>query len=325
MVSEKPFIGFGANQFEANYMHYQARYLDSHFDSREAILADNTIYAFNGFLRVIIEEGLLGFLLFGALIISVFYRLKEPLRLTSTPKYVRSLIVSLCLFALFSYPSSIYSLRILFIVFIAIQARYQVSATSIKISLNKLWSAIIKITVIVPLLLISYFAIQHGYLVAYSVYQWKTANTEFEKGHLKPSIQRYETIYPNQRANYYFLVMFANLLKLNNQYNESISVFDESLKIIPTSDVYYSIGECYDNQHRYMDAEKNYRYALQMVPSKIKPILSLAIIYANTDRRGEAIELIDEYLDRKWKKRTYSSFEIELKLIELRKNLLIDF
>lgn len=54
--------GIGWGNFKSLYMHYQARYFEAGiYSEKELLLADNTYYAFNEYLQLVIEAGLLGF------------------------------------------------------------------------------------------------------------------------------------------------------------------------------------------------------------------------------------------------------------------------
>lgn len=64
MVGEKPLLGFGMESFAADYMRYQAKYFSSHPDSNFIMLATNHNQAYNEFLRILCEEGVIGLLLF---------------------------------------------------------------------------------------------------------------------------------------------------------------------------------------------------------------------------------------------------------------------
>ena len=63
MIAKKPLIGHGTNGFEANYMNYQADYFSENNNPKEALLAGNNKYAFNIFLKILSEYGLIGFII----------------------------------------------------------------------------------------------------------------------------------------------------------------------------------------------------------------------------------------------------------------------
>ena len=116
MIKDAPVFGHGIGSFAANYMPCQACYLDEHVGGNEALIADNNMLAFNEFIHVSCEQGLVGLLLFSGLLIYAF-------RGTDNIKHglvARLGLITLFVFALFSYPSSIFPIKVCFPVFIGI-------------------------------------------------------------------------------------------------------------------------------------------------------------------------------------------------------------
>lgn len=77
--------GIGWGQYKVKHNLYQAAYFEKHgINSREALLADNTFYAFNDAGQFIIEGGLAGLVL---LLLACYYGLKHIRRLSNIKKY----------------------------------------------------------------------------------------------------------------------------------------------------------------------------------------------------------------------------------------------
>ena len=74
MIKEKPFFGYGQGGFKANYMNFQARCFEKHPDSKYALLADNTSRPFNEYIGLLVNHGLVGFLL---LLLLSFYLIRS--------------------------------------------------------------------------------------------------------------------------------------------------------------------------------------------------------------------------------------------------------
>ena len=102
MLSDALPFGFGCGGFERNYMNYQAEYFRHHTESAYALLADNTTTPFNEYLHLIINYGLIGFVIFVTLIVlySNWYK-----RCKSDKRYVSLCsILSIGILSMFSYP-----------------------------------------------------------------------------------------------------------------------------------------------------------------------------------------------------------------------------
>lgn len=64
MVRENPLLGSGMESFASDYMIYQAKYFSGHPDSCFIMLAANHNRAYNEFIRILCEEGVVGLVLF---------------------------------------------------------------------------------------------------------------------------------------------------------------------------------------------------------------------------------------------------------------------
>lgn len=106
MVQENPCFGSGIGSFASDYMLYQARYFSLNPDSRFVMFATNHNQAYNEFLRILCEEGVIGLVMF---IFPVIWMLKRsgnllPLfmvsAISSSFLYTADIIVWVCELAL---------------------------------------------------------------------------------------------------------------------------------------------------------------------------------------------------------------------------------
>ena len=104
MIKDKPLVGHGTGGFKAEYMNYQAKYFEEYPDSKYLMLADNTSRPFNEYVGLIVNYGLLGFLLF--LFVS-FYLIRTYRCISCKTPFTRIAgwcLTAIAVFALFSYP-----------------------------------------------------------------------------------------------------------------------------------------------------------------------------------------------------------------------------
>jgi O-antigen ligase len=112
MLKENWLLGIGHGQFKVQYNLAQSHYFSMHsIDNKEALLADNTIYAFNDFFQVVIEHGLLGLffvLTFAFLIVGQLK--KVQINEQAQPLFIAAQASLLCIFitSLFSYSLQIF-------------------------------------------------------------------------------------------------------------------------------------------------------------------------------------------------------------------------
>lgn len=109
MIADAPLAGHGIGTFENKYMYYQAQYFESHPYSKYEKLADNIVYPYNEFLRIGVEQGIIGIILILCIIVSIF-------KYTSKEKYNKVYLggfVSLLIFSMFSYSFNVLLLWLL--------------------------------------------------------------------------------------------------------------------------------------------------------------------------------------------------------------------
>ncbi len=115
-LKESWISGIGYGQLKVRYNEYQASYFSQHdIDSKEASFADNTFYAFNDVLQILIENGIIGLLVTILIMTSLFWKINK----TQIPPESKHLFIAataslICILssALFSYPLQVYPILI---------------------------------------------------------------------------------------------------------------------------------------------------------------------------------------------------------------------
>ena len=105
MVRKTPVFGCGISGFRTEYLNQQTAYFESHPDSPYLINADDVETPFNEFLKILIEQGIIGLLLFLCLLYYLFE--KENRRIAGQVRndvIHFSIILFILIFGLFSYP-----------------------------------------------------------------------------------------------------------------------------------------------------------------------------------------------------------------------------
>lgn len=212
-------------------------------------------------------------------------------------------------------------LKLLFVLYVAFVAHKQkqylipislISAKAIK------FIKLIFVTVITVSLIV-YFRYLNETTIACR--DLKIASDELESNRFESGIEHCKKAYPCLKSDGFFMILYGNLLKKAGNYKGAETILEESTHLLPLSEVYLSLGDCYLEQQKFNLAENAYKYALQLVPTRIKPVYSLAKLYMQTGKENEALCVIENYLESEFKKRTIASYEIELSMIELKKEL----
>jgi len=99
IIVDSPFFGVGFDNFKAHYMNYQANYFSENKNSAEIAIAGNSKYAFNEFVQVTVENGIIGFAVFLFLVYLIF-SLKLKHNQLFLGYLTRALILTIGVFAL---------------------------------------------------------------------------------------------------------------------------------------------------------------------------------------------------------------------------------
>ena len=256
-------IGFGNFRFE--YMPYQSDYFSTHSDSPFRMLADNVMFPFNEVVRVAVELGIIGLLLVSLVIYAIY-------RDNNSNQFLGPL-TTLCVFSLFSYPTDIPALAILFPGLTAclyngrsflgsklqiVIATFMIAFTSALSIISFTYKRIIDKDIKI---------LSHGY----DMKAWDELSTAFRYFHSDPRLN-------------------AACLFLIDKYKIPV---DNEIRclILPNCENWCTIGILYMQQSDFASAEKYLIEASNMVPTRIRPDYCLWELYKKIGNNEKAVEI----------------------------------
>jgi len=277
-------IGFGA--FKRVYMDYQAAYFaKGHFSVRELLLADNTFYAFNDYLQIIIEGGIMG----AVIVLGYLFVL---IRFLISSFHSNDLIIYRAAFLLYLAISVA-----AFFTHIYDRPIFQVlAAISISILLYHTFPAFLKrnfrlyvpgsVLIILLIVLVNFI----GRVVHYRAYNEYAEGIHLnEAGFKKEALDKLKRIYPELQNNSEYLAYYGQQLLNNGQTTEAVRILDQALKIITFNDLYNELGQCYYLSGEYAKAEAAYITAINMVPNRFVSRYDLYKFYRQTGQPDKAV------------------------------------
>ena len=291
MISDKLFSGHGLNSFQSNYMHYQADYFSKHPTDPYRHLAGNNIYAFNELLRLTSEQGLIGLLLITILIIIYFRSFRKSKN--SLVLISQAGIILILVFGMFSYPTEILQLKLAGVLFIAIISKSSKSIISVSPSG---FSNAKRIILFALILFSSLFGASKIYKTSEIYKSWNIAISEFKKGDFNGFIHFGKSNYTTLKSNGYFLGYYGKSLFANQQYTEALAIFEPTLFLIPSTEVYVDIGKCYEKLGNFEKAELFWTKAANMVPAQFKPKYLIAKMYFENGQVEKAKKIASDLL-----------------------------
>jgi O-antigen ligase len=269
MVANNPIFGSGLGSFEYLYNLAQADYLSNgKVPYAKQLLADNTFFAFNEYLRVAIEFGIVGVILLLLVAIAIYRQSKKIIsqkNLIADNNIVLGAIgslLSITICSLSSYPFHILSVSVLIVFYLAIIAR---DTKSYVISVP--FSFILALLLVI----VMSFSMFNEYRRMISLKNWKTAagfalNDNFSKA--RPI---YEKVYPILHTNGRFLFNYGAELFIDGNKKKSIKILEKSKETFSHSDLYLYLGRNYDELGMFEKSENNYKTASAITPSRFIP------------------------------------------------------
>lgn len=254
MIAQKPLWGHGIGSFNDQYMLYQARYFEQHSGSDLAMVADNVAYPYNEFLHILIEQGMIGLLLFIALIAATI--------ITATKKKKLAPLVALLLFSCFSYPADVFWLLIFFpLLFACIESKIIYTASL------RLWGLI----AIPVLFLIGILSVQEMQFYRKTDKNIRILSTKYDKTAVEYLSNHFDKLSRIRSFNTQFIIWMPHCHEIVDE--------RKFQKIMPNCENWCDIGDYYASKKDFDRAELYYYVASQMIPTRLKPNYQLWLLY----------------------------------------------
>ncbi|WP_111310039.1 O-antigen ligase family protein [Confluentibacter sediminis] len=301
IIKENTAFGVGFDRFKTHYMNQQADYFSQHGETEEALVVDNTYYAFNEFIQFITEEGVLGFII---LLFVLFFIIKIKTAAVKERNelgiIIKMSLLSIGVFAFFSYPMEILPIKLIMIVLLACLAT--LDQNKIKLFQNFKISApinlVLKTSLVFSVLLASFFSFKSINRLNNSFKNWEFALNSYQYGDYESAIQQYEEAYPELKNNGDFLMNYGKALSIYKQNKKAIQILEEAKKHLNTTIIETALGDAYKNTQQYEEAEIAYKHAANMIPSRFYPLYLMAKLYDDSGQKEKAVNIAKAILDK---------------------------
>ena len=303
MIKDAPLTGFGKGGFAANYLYYQAEYMKSSASAEERKLAGDTHLAFNEPLRITVEHGAVGLLIYLAFIIRMLLPPKESHLVTLACK---SLLTRVVTWGLFGYPDQIFPLLTLSVIGIACilnkNEKHVHTTNSVK---NKV--AAITLCCFATFLLSG--RLWGQWQPYHNLYTCFKKNTKRNVGCPNSILQFKDRLKDDIGFCYYYC---QSVQKEHPDTDLHMIRFLE--KNFPTPGLLMIKGDCLKKKNQWKEAENAYKLAADMMPSLQAPRGKLAFLYNETGRRKEALAIAHEILTEDVKVYGFDTFRLHREL-----------
>jgi O-antigen ligase len=281
LVREHPIRGVGVEDFPSKLFTHQASYFLNQPNrvKEQGRLAGEPWFAFNDMLQITGEQGIIGLILFLILITKVYLVVRKQMRDANFKTQLSINIASTTLIVilvggLFSYPLSLLSFQILFFGSIGlISARTRLLCRN-RIVINrtrKLLSPPALALLISGCLFVSF---AYDYYRSYRA--WKVAESE---GVLKKQAELLAARYRVLRQDSWFNLVRASYFYSQKNYNDAIEIIHRSAIRCASSNVYYTLGACYESIGEFDKASDVYLFLRNALPDHVRPRYLLAMMH----------------------------------------------
>lgn len=286
MIKDKPMLGHGPGGFTANYMNYQAEYFKQHPDSKYAMLAGNVHHPFNEYILLLINYGLVGFVLFLALLYWIWTVYRKRYKDDLAVRVAGWSLCSILLFSFFSYPFSYPFVWVVGLMSLAVIIKG-------KLISNRIVGTLLIVTAAIASVLTS--------KDIYYQLRWREVSLQAIDGHTVKVLPEYSQLLKTFGYNRYFLYNYAYELQNIKRYSESIDVANRCNGIWADYYLQLMIADNYYLLEQYDASEQHFKQAGAMCPVRFMPLYRLAKLYRETGQIEESKALARQILNKEVK------------------------
>lgn len=283
-IAEKPVFGYGLGNFAGAYGQAQYGYFILGVDEKEAMTADCPAYAFNEFIQIGVEQGIVGLLLFlGIIIIAVASCIKSQGKTG-----VLGAIVAVLVFGFTSYPLSVLPICIAFVTLLALS-----NGENNNFVLPKV--VFVAISIILAGSCIYFTARIKPLRQAYRSLRVLTMTAQYNQYDYSKDFQELIS-YLNK--NYKFMFSYGKALAAQNKFDESSGVLIKGASSSSDPMFYNLIGNNYLALGETEKAEEYYWKAYYTLPNRLYPLYLLTKLYHETGQDEKAKEIAMRLLEK---------------------------
>jgi tetratricopeptide (TPR) repeat protein len=273
-IKEHP-MGVGLGNFSGAYGDVQATYFASGAGTeQEEYVAEGVEYAFNEYLQICIETGIIPFLIFLAFVIlTLFWGIRYENYLPAGS------LIALLIFAVMSYPFNVLPFVIAF-VFLSVLCLNKTKSVSSQIKpIHDKTITIVKwfFVIIAPIAITLYL---YKLYPSYNAYkQCKLTQVLYVMNVHSEAAKEYTKQYPYLKDDITFLFKYAKSLSESGEYEKSNEILDKATKVSCDPMLYNIMGKNYQALQQYALAEQSLQKATNLVPNRLYPHYLLAKLY----------------------------------------------
>lgn len=309
LIRNAPLFGYGFGSFEKEFGLTRSQYFQSgNASDQEIYLGGKVSFAFNEYLHILVELGIVGAVLFFG---SIFYLLIVNLK--SKNSYIQAFsfcLTSILIAGFFSYPLQVPGIWSIFLICLIVLYKFDRKVIARKVML---WCTPLVILICSEIVfkVIHIFSAKKKSLEAYSY---------FISGDFNKAIPLYEEVIQTLDYDYTTLLPYANALSKSGDYNLSNYYIDKSKNL--TYDVFALItqGDNYRSLNNLEKCRESYTLASWIEPTMLYPQYLLVKTNIELKDYEKACYIANKILKMRIKTRSAATAKIQAEMIGVLEN-----
>ena len=273
VIAQSPISGYGPGSFPKVYGQEQSAYFSQgDYSEWEERVAGSPVYAFNEYLQLTVEGGVVLLLLACAFI---YYTFRKGYR---TRQYgICGGLLSLCVFAFSAYPLQVFPFGVVGILLASL------CVSNGKEEERRCFSgSIVAYIVSILLLVVSVSCIYQLKDIKHYKERVLFAHMLYSENAYQEAASAYESVYEKIMHSPKLLFRYAHVLMEQKQYSQAIEVLERTEKVSSDVAVLNAEGKCYLQLGLYEKAESCFIASTHRLPIRIYPYYMLAKLYTDS-------------------------------------------
>lgn len=301
-------LGGGQGSFPGIYGNAQAKYFaERQGTEREQLIAGAPDCAYNEYLQISVEHGVVGLLVFLLILMIAFFNAQRT-EIWGAEALFGALGVFL-VFACFSYPLRVFYLNLLSIFVILIAVCLPLKAENFRTWYCKFSFFLFILSV---LLIVCY---SFGYIGRPGLKQarnyWHELRPHYYNGDFENIIENYTALYPYLSNETAFIFEYGQCLAQTGNYERSNEILEIGAKYSSDPMFYNIMGKNYQRLKQYDRAESMFQQALFRIPHRIYPLYLLMSMYFESGQLDKAMKSACEIINKNVKFETSDTKSIK--------------
>lgn len=281
--------GVGIGKFKGVFNEYQAAYFMQHdIDSKRALLADNTFYAFNDYLQWVAETGIGGFVLLICFTILMIKRTSGLLKhYQSNPilKGAVASLISLSVSAFFSYPFQVLPIQLTALACLGIILFFPLRL----VAANRA-AQIVTVGIGSLYFIICAFFIYHSVCYIQTKSRERKAFQLSITGKKRDALELYKKLATHYPAHGYNKYLYAEHCYYMNETERADSALADAQKTYTDKKVYSLKARINAEKGNLKDAEQCFLKAIYMVPNRMASRYDIVQFYIEKKDTAKALQ-----------------------------------